>query len=205
MKWFLQLYSFSNKRACIFVGTFAVLILLLSLFPNIFNQYLSYDRHAISAFEWWRFLSANFVHLNFNHGLMNMAALILIFVMFPEIRMKLWLFLVFLASFSVTLGIWIFDPTVVNYVGFSGVIYGMWVFGAILTLRSQAWLSVAVIMLIVGAVIQQQSNSFDITYLRAWIGGNVIVNSHLYGLICGVFFAFAVHIKSYVSAYFKPE
>jgi len=136
---------------------------------------------------------------------MNMMALLLIFVMFPEVRMKLWLFLVLFTSFCVTLGIWLFDPIVVNYVGFSGVIYGMWVFGAMLTLRSQTWLSAAVIILIVGAVIQQQSNSFDITYLQGWIGGNVIVNSHLYGLISGILCAIAMYIKSYVSAYFKPE
>lgn len=162
--------------------------LVLGVIADQVNPFFEFHRAAISEGEVWRIFSANFVHLNFNHALMNMAALALVFIMFYEVSLRFWLAIILLLSVMVGLCLYCFDNNLQRYVGLSGALYGLWIFGALVTWENNKIISAAVIGLMLFAVYQQQSQDFDNAYLQSWIDGDVIVNAHLYGLIGGFIF-----------------
>ncbi len=176
----------SGKRFWVLGGLVFVGLFLGGLADQV-NPFLGFQRSAIAEGEVWRLLSANLTHLNFNHALMNMAALALVFFMFSEVSVVLWLVVIFLLSLFVCICLYFIDTHLQGYVGLSGALYGLWVFGALATLKRNLVISLAVVSLMLFTVFQQQSQSFDTNYLQSWIGGHVIVNAHLYGLIGGVF------------------
>ena len=164
-----------------------------ALFGKQLNPWLSYDRDAVLHGQVWRLLSGNFVHLNLNHGFMNMATLAVAIVLFLPLKSLRWWALALLSCcLAVGIGLLLFSPQVSNYVGLSGALYGVLAAGLLLRLmepEKMRWLNLLVLMAIAGKVIEQQLPSFDPNYLRAFIGGRVVADAHLYGLICGLLIA----------------
>ena len=50
-------------------------VLLACVFEPASGEWLAYDRYAIEGFETWRLLTANIVHTNGWHALLNLAGL----------------------------------------------------------------------------------------------------------------------------------
>ena len=74
---------------------------------------LQFTREGISEGQWWRFITANFVHLSWRHFAMNIIAFGAIYVLFPNsLKVKAWALVLLLCALSVTLGIWIFSPNI---------------------------------------------------------------------------------------------
>lgn len=164
----------------------AALIFVLGLAHPWVNSALDFDRAAIASGQWWRLVSCNLVHLSVNHMLLNVSAFVLATILFkPYVSARNWYLNLGLSFFAVGLGILIFDEEVSNYVGLSGALYGVLAFGALTNLRRQALMSVVVYIYIIHRVWVQHSPDFDVSSMKDFIGGNVIVSSHLYGLVTG--------------------
>ena len=52
-----------------------------SLLPNAIRELLRFDRGGIAAGELWRLLTGHFVHLGVSHTLLNLAGLLLVWVL----------------------------------------------------------------------------------------------------------------------------
>src|SRR5579863_8005522 len=53
---------------------------------------LRYDRDALAAGQWWRLLTAHVIHLGFEHALLDMAGLALMWALFArDYRWRGWL------------------------------------------------------------------------------------------------------------------
>lgn len=175
-----------KKQWCVAIF-FAALIIFLAVFHTFFNPLLQYDYLMFSKHQYWRVITAHFVHLNFYHALMNLAAAALILSMFSEfITAFWWVCLTLFLSLCVSLGLYFFDHNVHYYVGFSGVLYGLWMCGALICLRHIPFISAAICCVLIYTVWQQQAENFDTGYLDGWINGQVIVNAHLYGFVSGI-------------------
>jgi rhomboid family GlyGly-CTERM serine protease len=92
---------------------------------------LRYERVAIGHGEWWRLVSAHWVHLDARHLLLDSAGLVLLWCLYArELRPGQWLLVLACATLAVDAGLWWGDPGLAWYLGISGLLHGAWAAGA---------------------------------------------------------------------------
>src|SRR4051794_32709033 len=107
---------------CIALG---FLMLLLTALENPLFPLLTLEAAKITDGEYWRILSANFVHFGWAHTLMNTAALLLCsFAFFAHYPVKKFSLLLFWCCLAVGVAIYVFSPEYSPYAGLSGAIHG---------------------------------------------------------------------------------
>lgn len=136
--------------------------------------------------EPWRLLGAHFVHLGWTHLGLNLAGLLLLWLLFGDtLRPLRWSAGVTILALGVSLGLLCCSPAVGWYVGFSGVLHGLFAAGAVANLRHQTLLALSVLgALFVKVVFEQMGKGDPVT--AGLIGGAVIVDAHLYGVLLGL-------------------
>ncbi len=155
------------------------------------RQALRYDRNALAAGQWWRLATAHLVHLSFEHAVVNVLALALLWALFArDYSPRAWLLIVASAAAAIDLGLWIADSTVIWYVGSSGVLHGVYAAGAAAHLRRaerDGWVLAA--LLLAKLVYEQSAGPLPL------VPGPVIVDAHLYGALGGVLGALACRVR----------
>lgn len=163
----------------------ALIALLLALAGDTATELFRYHITEIKSGEIWRLITGNLVHLGWSHALMNLLGLGLIWGLFWDcFSPKQWLIVTIISGLSVCLGLLIFNPGLVWYVGLSGVLHGLFLAGAVGGIRRGDRREAILLVAIVGKLIWEQvfgalPGSADMA------GGPVVVNSHLYGAIGG--------------------
>lgn len=143
---------------------------------------LRYDQAAVTRGEWYRLLTAHFVHLGINHLLLNLAGILLFFFLFIrtisvlEITLTILIYAV-LISLAMHLG-----GTIGWYVGFSGVLYGLFVFGVIHDPKATLAARSLMVILMLAKVLYDLLFGGD-PALAEFTGGEVISLAHLYGMV----------------------
>lgn len=169
--------------------TLVILSVLLWWFePNSFN-WLAFSRSKIESFELWRLVTGNLVHSNTSHLLLNLGGLLVIWGLYGDYcRSGQFLILALLCSLGVTLGIFFLAPERINYVGLSGVLHGLFAWGAYRDITKgfkTGWL----LILGLGIKITFEQIFGGSHEIEALIGTNIATESHLYGAICGLILA----------------
>ena len=152
------------------------------------DQNLAYQYDAIAHGQVWRLMSGNLLHTNIWHLLMNLAGFWVIIFLYdihfkrnPGNLMLLFVSLCLLEG----IGLYLFYPNLKAYVGLSGLLHGLFVFGAIMDIRkgyrSGYLLFIGVILKV--AYEQYFGASDSITHL---INARVATESHLVGLVSGI-------------------
>ena len=167
-----------------------LLLLALICFTAIFSEWagaiLEYQRPAIFAGQYYRLLTAHLVHTNFNHALMNLVGLLLIWsIAFRYISLRDWWLTLLLSAVVVSVGLVLFNPDIQWYRGLSGVLHGL-LFVVILKARQLPGILkfVALLGLVIKIVLEQTQTG--LWQSEQLIGAVVIVDAHLYGLIGGL-------------------
>jgi rhomboid family GlyGly-CTERM serine protease len=155
---------------------------------------LRYERAAIAAGEWWRLLSAHFVHLDPEHALLNALGLALMWALFArDFTPARWGMIVMTSIAAIDAGFWFRNPQLEWYVGASGVLHGMMVAGTLAHVRRRdldGWILVA--FLVVKFAYEQGSGALPFAAPDA----RVVVDAHLYGALGGLAAALGLRSRS---------
>ena len=165
-----------------------LLLLFLSGLLQLTGQVESwrYDRELIAVGDYWLLLSGHIVHLNWNHWALNMAGLGIVAFFFSAYGNLLqWLWVVFTSMVFVGVGLYWMNSDVVTYVGLSGVLHGLFIFGAIRESRVYPWSGYALLVLLVAKLIWEFMNG-AMPGSEELTAGRVITDAHLYGAVGGL-------------------
>lgn len=173
------------KHLYFFPATLAVLCLALALAGPVMTGLLRFSRSAIFQGEWWRLLTGHLVHLSWNHVLMNVAGLILIWILFGRyFSTRFWIIVATINALGISAALLIFNPEVSWYVGLSGVLHGLFVIGLLENIRKGYRLEILLLIGFIAKLAWEQSAG-PTPGSEAMAGGHVLVDAHLYGAIVG--------------------
>lgn len=162
-----------------------VIFIILMGFPQSWRNQLYFHLEHFTQGEYWRFLSGHFVHYSWLHCLSNVIGLLLLMSIFNNTYKKLnwWLATLFVATFiSSAL---LFQSSQLNwYMGFSGVLAGLFTYAAVKTYQEHVRLSLVIIIsLSMYVFLKLQEGEL----VRSYIISEVKASSyaHAYGLLAG--------------------
>jgi rhomboid family GlyGly-CTERM serine protease len=154
-------------------------------FGDTGREALMYDRLAIASGEYWRLVSGHFAHLSNSHLVMNLAGLVLSWLLVGRNYSTVeWLVVLLLAITSISAGFWFLDENMLWYVGLSGVLHGLLIAGAMQGLKTLPVESAVICLLVVGKLLYEQIAG-PLPGSESVSGGTVVVNAHLYGAMGG--------------------
>lgn len=167
----------------------AMIMLLMQLAGPESVNWLRLDRAQVYEGQWWRIFSAHLVHASWSHALLNAVAFVLVVAIFPLIKMKKWLLLLFSSSLVVSAGL-LLATTVDWYVGFSGVLHGLFAGAAIFELEKNKKFALVLIMVIC-CKLAYEGIAGALPGSAAITGVQVITEAHLWGALGGSIAALA--------------
>jgi rhomboid family GlyGly-CTERM serine protease len=166
-------------------GILCLFGLLAAIAGPCADEWLRFDREMIAAGQAWRLVSGHLVHLGWNHLLLNLAGLLLVwFLVGSELNTRQWLLVLGTCFAAVSGGLWYLDADLQWYVGLSGVLHGLLIAGLLQSLSTRSPETVAVTLALIAKLAYEQlqgplPGSQDIA------GGTIAVNAHLYGFFAG--------------------
>ncbi|WP_047046717.1 rhombosortase [Vibrio mexicanus] len=144
-----------------------------------------WHRDLVANGQWWRIVTGNFTHTNFNHLAMNLAGLWLILSLFKP-QTHRWLAVLFTSAFAV--GISAEYSQFTTYAGLSGVLHGLFgyfAFKEALSGRKSSYILVLGLL----AKIAWEQYSGPSQSIGAMINATVATEAHLVGAATGLFLA----------------
>lgn len=161
------------------------LFLLFSGWPAV-TQALEFQRQAITEGQFWRLFSGHFVHLSIAHAVLNGVGLLLLAIFLSrDIPCRDALLFIVLAPWFISAGLWWKQPTLMAYVGFSGVLHGLLYLGVVRLLPVMPGLAGTVLLLLLSRQVWEQTAAYNPDYLQSLIAGRVMPDAHLFGAIAG--------------------
>jgi len=166
--------------------TIFFMALIVSLFAQQLTDVLIYDNQLIQHGDFWRILTGHFLHTNNVHLLLNSAAIILLWALHGQFyTIKSYLFVFIFCALVTSFGLYFYSPELIRYVGLSGILHGIFIWGACLDIKNKDKTGY---LLLFGAIIkilheQIFGASKEVAEL---INANVAIDAHLWGAIAGL-------------------
>jgi rhomboid family GlyGly-CTERM serine protease len=161
-------------------------LLLPVLGGEALRDALEYDRAAIAQGQWWRLVSAHFVHLDAEHAALNTLGLVLMWALFARDYSPLrWAAIYLTAALAISAGLWWLDPQIGWYVGASGALHGVMTAGTLAHLRRRdldGW--ILAVFIVAKLCYEQYAGSMPFAGTA-----NTVVDAHLYGAVGGLVLA----------------
>ncbi len=167
---------------------FALLICLFVLLAPLaggapLREAWRYDRAAVAAGQWWRFVTGHLVHLDAHHALLNALGFALLWALFERsYRAGQWLLALALCVLVIDAGFWFLSPRLAWYVGASALLHGVFACGCIAWIRNGDRMGLIAIALL-AAKLAWEHFSGPLPFMGA---RPVVTISHAYGAAGGV-------------------
>jgi len=163
-----------------------IICVIFALFGDAGRETFRYDRLQIENGEYWRLITGHFVHLGTTHLVLNMAGLVLVWLLVGRYFGRIqWLQVLAIILAVTTASFWLVDEHLLWYVGLSGVLHGLLIAGAIRGYRILPSESVVICLIVAGKLAWEQFSG-PLPGSESVSGGAVVVNAHLFGAIGGV-------------------
>jgi len=166
-------------------GLAGVVLLLLAMvvLQWVGPEALRYQPVHIAGGELWRLVTGHWVHANWVHLGLNAAGLVLCWAL-TEVAWKphQWGWRIVVLSLGISALMMLFGPDSGWYVGFSGVLFGLYVLAAIDSLPRQRMMASALLAIIGVKIILDMMPSVNMNSSDL-IGVPVLVEAHLYGVV----------------------
>jgi len=163
-------------------------IFILSFLLQAFDWVDSwrFDREYVEQGHYWLLLSGHVVHFNWAHWLLNMAGLgIVAFFFSPHASVRQWLSVILVSMLIISGAIVFWVPDIRTYVGLSGVLHGLFLYGALREIRFYP-VSGYVLLAVLVAKLAWEFFNGALPGSEEMTGGRVLTESHLFGAIGGV-------------------
>lgn len=144
-----------------------------------------FNRELVEQGQVWLLFSGHIVHLNWSHWLLNMAGLAIVAFFFSShASFKQWLAVILVSACVINIGLWWLLPEIRTYVGLSGVLHGLFLYGALREIRFYPTSGYVLTTVLIAKLVWEFFNgalpgSEDMT------GGRVLTEAHLLGAIGG--------------------
>ena len=150
-------------------------------------ELLRFDRSAVEGWEWWRLITAHFVHLSSGHLFLNIAALALAaYVASPSTPLRLQLLAWGWLCLVTGVGLLLFADDLYYYVGLSGALHGAMLIAIAPSPYYSLKVRLIVVLVIVVKVIWEQTGFYDDMANAEMVGGRTEARSHMFGAIAGL-------------------
>lgn len=162
-------------------------IFLLSTFLQAFGFVESwrFNRGLVEQGELWLLFSSHMVHLNWSHWALNMAGLAIVAFFFSaHASIKQWFAVVIFSICVISVGLWWWQTDIRYYVGLSGVLHGLFLYGALREVRFYP-VSGYVLLFVLLAKLCWEFFYGALPGSEDMAGGRVLTEAHLLGAVGG--------------------
>jgi rhomboid family GlyGly-CTERM serine protease len=163
------------------------LMVLLSFGGEPLVEVLRYDRIELLNGEMWRLISGHFVHLNLMHLIWNLLGLTLIAGLFsPSYQGQDWFVIFSVSALTIVSAFLLFEPDLVWYVGFSGILHGLFAAGILAWLRTSKdpLIVIAAVLFTVKLLLEYLFGALP--FLQEQFSAQIVHSAHFYGAIGGL-------------------
>lgn len=178
----------------------AAMLLVMIVFQLIESPNLRYQYNWQESHEWWRLLTAHWVHVNWIHFLLNAAGILLcLSITSPRWTVMRWFVYQVILALGISVLFSLFNPTLNWYVGYSGVLYGIFILAAFDLYRRDKLISILLSAAILIKITIEQTGDINLTTSDI-IGSPVIVDAHLYGVLLAMAILLVNELKKIAQA-----
>lgn len=178
-----------KKQHSMMVVIIAFFAILAYFFNDVASEQFVYQYQLISQGELWRTFTGHFFHTNGMHLLLNLAALVLLWALHGHFyNVKSYSLLFFTSALICSAGMFYFSPEIRQYVGLSGVLHGIFVFGSVMDIRHKDKTGY---LLFIGVWLKIAHEQFygASEQVSTLINANVAIDAHLWGAVGGLLFS----------------
>ncbi len=182
-----------------FAGLF-VFLLIVSILPQWLIDMIIYRRDLIEGGQWWRIITGHWVHLNWQHMLLNTGGLLLVLWVCPKWFGR-WQGIVFFIVLCLVdgLGLLIFNQDLWQYTGVSGVLYGLMVVAFFYSPFYSLWIRGLATGIVIVKVLWEQTPWYSDDSISGFINASVAYDAHLFGMIGGLGLILVLELKRFFS------
>jgi len=155
-----------------------------------------FNRELVEQGQVWLLFSGHIVHLNWSHWMLNMAGLAIVAFFFSShASFNQWLIVIFTSACVINIGLWWWMPDIRTYVGLSGVLHGLFLYGALREIRFYPTSGYVLVVVLIGKLLWEFLNG-ALPGSEEMTGGRVLTEAHLLGAIGGILVWSAEWIRS---------
>lgn len=174
----------------------ALTLVLMACWVYPVAPLFQYQWSAVQQGEWWRLFTGHWVHIDHWHLAVNLAGVWLIWLWCgPGFGPGRWLLTTLVCSLTIGAGLYLLDPDVAWYRGFSGVLFGLFAAGSLGLLSQHPILALAGLA---GAAVKLALDATGWQILGVGLVSDfrIIHQAHLYGFVSGLAVALAGYVVS---------
>ncbi len=162
----------------------AIFVVSLILQTNWVDSW-RFNRQLVEQGQVWLLFTGHIVHLNWSHWALNMAGVAMVAFFFSaHATVKQWLAVIFVSAIVINIGLWWWMPDIRFYVGLSGVLHGLFLYGALREIRFYPVSGYVLTVVLVSKLFWEFFNG-ALPGSEDMVGGRVLTEAHLFGAMGG--------------------